>query len=94
MNQKSRRAGGGKITCICCNGNHDAANGCDIYKDTPACLEAIKQKRLCYNCLGRHRVSQCNLNNRCRKCNGKHHTSICTDVNKVSDSSNHSANSA
>ena len=93
MNRKSRRAGGGKLTCAYCNGNH-AANGCDIYKDTPARLEAIKQKRLCYNCLGRHRVSQYNSNNRCRKCNGKHRTNICTDANKVSDSSNHTANSA
>ena len=83
----TRREGGSKPSCAYCKGNH-AANVCEVHKNIPARLEVIKQKRLCYNCLGRHRVSQCSSKNRCRKCNSKHHTSICTDANNVPDNNN------
>lgn len=63
----TQKDGSGKLTCTYCN-------VCNIHKNTPAAhLEVIKQKRLCYNCLGRHRVSQCSSSNHCHKCNGKHH---------------------
>lgn len=31
---------------------------------------------LCYNCLGKHRVSECHSSRRCLKCGKKHHTTI------------------
>ena len=39
-------------------------------------LEHVKKEGLCFNCLGKHRVSKCTSQTRCKKCN-KHHTSIC-----------------
>ena len=69
----------GKLSCVYCKGNHAAVN-CELHKDIPAHIEIIKQQWLCYNCLAHHRVSHCNLKNRCRKCGNKHHdTSICSD---------------
>ena len=32
---------------------------------------------VCFNCLGRHKVSNCRSTNRCRHCRQKHHTAIC-----------------
>jgi len=44
-------------------------------------LEHVKKEGLCFNCLGKHRVSQCTSQARCKKCNSKHHTSICNPDN-------------
>ena len=40
-------------------------------------MELVKQEKLCYNCLGHHKVSQCQSKGRCKHCKGRHHTSIC-----------------
>ena len=40
-------------------------------------LEHVKKEGLCFNCLGKHRVSQCTSQSHCKKCNNKHHTNIC-----------------
>lgn len=37
----------------------------------------IQEARLCFNWLGRHRVTECKSGNRCRMCHRKHHTSLC-----------------
>lgn len=36
----------------------------------------VKKYRLCYNCLGAHRVQQCKSTRRCQNCAAKHHTTI------------------
>ena len=49
----------------------------------------MRNENLCFNCLGRHKVSQCNSTNRCRKCKHKHHTSLCeAATNKPSETDN------
>ena len=46
----------------------------------------VRKENLCFNCLGCHKVLQCNSTNRCRKCKHKHHTSLCeADTNKPSE---------
>ena len=68
-----------KITCVYCKGIH-TTNSCNIVVNTEKRLEHIKREGLCFNCLGKHRVSQCTSHARCKKCNNKHHISICNAV--------------
>ena len=65
-----------KATCVYCKGPH-ASGTCEVIKDHQKRLDMIKQEKLCFNCLGHHKVSNCNSKYRCRKCGRKHHTSIC-----------------
>ena len=49
-------------------------------------MEIVRKANLCFNCLGRHRISQCRSKARCRHCRGKHHSSLCeTTVSKDQD---------
>ena len=65
-----------KFTCVYCKGTH-ATNNCDVVVRAEERLEFIKREGLCFNCLGRHRVSQYTSQSRYKRCNNKHHTSIC-----------------
>ena len=65
-----------KATCVYCKGPH-VSGTCEVIKDHQKRLDMIKQEKLCFNCLGHHKVSNCNSKYRCRKCGRKHHTSIC-----------------
>ena len=72
-----------KFTCVYCKGTH-SSNNCDVVISAEKRLEQIKKEGLCFNCLGKHRVSHCTSQARCKKCNSKHHTSICnTDSTKL-----------
>ena len=63
----------------------------------------MHQDRLYFNCLGHHRISSCNLKQRCHHCRCKQHTSLCalghqsnlnpptTPVNAVQQQSNTTA---
>ncbi|KAI4475031.1 hypothetical protein M0802_015323, partial [Mischocyttarus mexicanus] len=39
-------------------------------------VEVVMEKRLCFNCLGRHNVRQCRSTRRCKTCGEPHHTLI------------------
>ena len=67
-----------KKKCVYCSGAH-APSLCSIVTDPSKCLEAIKQQRLCFNCLAHHKVTQCTSKHRCQICRRKHHTSLCTE---------------
>ena len=41
--------------------------------------DIVPQNKLCYNCLGHHKVSVCNLRHRCCNYQRKHYTSLCTN---------------
>ena len=69
----------GPQSCAFCKGPH-TANQCTI-TDHQRRLDIVKQNNLCFNCLGKHRVSTCSSRHRCRKCHRKHHTSLCTEAN-------------
>ncbi|XP_067205334.1 uncharacterized protein [Linepithema humile] len=64
-------------SCHLCSSNHYIAN-CPQYssKTVEQRLAIITKNKLCYNCLGNHRVSACRVTKRCQKCGHKHHTSI------------------
>ena len=64
--------------CVFCGGIH-APFFCNNVKNVEDRKRIVKEKRLCYNCLGgRHRIVNCKSENVCKKCGQRHHTSICT----------------
>ena len=65
-------------SCVFCKGSHSPKD-CKVITNSQARKEFVKQRNLCFNCLGRHKVSTCTSKHRCRKCHRKHHTSLCTD---------------
>ena len=62
--------------CIFCGSNRLATN-CDQVTEGKKRKDIVIVKGLCFNCLGRHKVSNCRSTNRCRHCRRKHHTAIC-----------------
>ena len=62
--------------CIFCKGAHSTTK-CDVITEQPKRMELVKQEKLCYNCLGHHKVSQCLSKGRCKHCKGRHHTTLC-----------------
>lgn len=76
FNTNNARYSDKKRPCIYCTGVHFPGD-CTIISDVNARLNIVKQKKKCFNCLGKHGVSECKSRNRCKKCNKKHHTSIC-----------------
>ena len=53
---------------------------CQTLASSQARKEFVTKKSLCFNCLGKHKVSACISRYRCRKCYHKHHTSICFEA--------------
>lgn len=64
-------------TCVLCSAKH-FLNQCPQYtsQTTQQRHALITKHGLCYNCLGKHRVSECRSTRRCMKCGKKHHTTI------------------
>lgn len=72
------------FTCSICSANHYTAN-CSQYKSKSVLqrLALISKHKLCYNCLGLHRIAACRVTRRCQKCGKRHHTSIHKELDKV-----------
>ena len=65
-----------KPVCVYCKGYH-VSTQCDTVTDTKVRMDVVRKERLCFNCLGQHKASNCNSKIRCKKCHRKHHTSLC-----------------
>ena len=65
-----------QVECTFCKGNHKA-NSCTMIVDPKERLAIVKRDNLCFNCLARHKASQCNSRFACRMCKRRHHTSRC-----------------
>ncbi|XP_012235058.1 uncharacterized protein [Linepithema humile] len=63
--------------CLICSGNHHTSI-CSQYssKSRAQKLALIAKHKLCYNCLGPHRIINCSTTRRCQKCGKRHHTTI------------------
>ena len=48
-----------KPTCVYCKGPHTPGT-CEAIKDHQKHLDVIKREKLCFNCLGHHKVCSCN----------------------------------
>jgi len=70
-----------KPQCIYCKSEHSPTT-CTEVPDHQKQLDIVRKANLCFNCLGNHKVSQCNSKFRCKHCRHQHHTSLC----KPSDS--------
>ena len=66
-----------KIQCPFCKGPHTVLM-CDQVNDPRKRISIVHQERLCFNCLGHHKISSCNSKHRCHNCRRKHHTSLCS----------------
>ena len=64
------------LKCIFCKGPHPVSQ-CDAIPDPSKYMDIVKREKLCFNCLGRCRVSQCQSKDRCKCCKERHHTSLC-----------------
>lgn len=62
--------------CIFCNKSHSAVD-CSEIKDNASRYEIVKKKQLCFNCFGKHKISECRSRYKCRKCDKRHHTALC-----------------
>ena len=62
--------------CVFCKGMHKP-NSCTTVSCPKQHLAAVKSAGLCFNCLARHKVSQCPSKFTCRECHKRHHTSLC-----------------
>ena len=65
-----------KIYCVYCKGKHPPTT-CPEVTDYQKRLEIVRKSNLCFNCLGNHKISQCNSKFRCKHCRHRHHTSLC-----------------
>ena len=63
-------------SCAFCKGPHSPTD-CQKVSTSQARKEFDTENSLCFNCLGKHKVSVCASKYRCRKCQRKHHTSLC-----------------
>lgn len=74
--------------CVVCENDH-LIYKCPEYASKPmeGKLDIIKQKSLCFNCLGSHLAKSCPSTRRCTKCGKKHHTSIHKPTSKSNDNS-------
>ena len=63
--------------CVYCTQPHPS-HQCTTITDRDKRREIVTTKRLCFNCLGPHRVTDCTAKGRCRTCRRKHHTSLCS----------------
>lgn len=62
--------------CLFCNGKHSPTT-CHIIQDCEMRISIIKERQVCFNCLGKHKVNNCQSHFKCRICKKTHHTSIC-----------------
>ena len=68
-----------RTICVFCKGPH-SSNACTVITKVEDRMAIVKENHLCFNCLARHKISQCNSKFRCRNCGRKHHTSLCTGI--------------
>ena len=66
----------GKYKCPYCKGDH-YANDCTTVTDPGERMKIVKRDRLCFNCLRRHKVSECRSKQTCKCCHKRHHSSLC-----------------
>jgi len=76
----------GKMQCPLCKGIYSASL-CEQIMDLRQQTNIIRQDRLCFNCLGHHKISDCKSKHRCHHCQQKHHTSLYTSEHQQTDSS-------
>ena len=64
-------------SCFFCNEPHYIA-ACNNFRSKSAKerLSFVETNKLCFNCLGRHRIENCKTQKTCSICHSKHHTTL------------------
>jgi len=63
--------------CVYCNDPTHKPSECTVVSSAADRRKFLQEKRLCFNCTGPHRVTQCRSRGNCSRCKQRHHTSIC-----------------
>jgi len=66
--------------CVFCHEKTHYASQCKSIVDKETRMKIVKRDRLCFNCLGRHKVTECKSKHSCKLCKKRHHTSLCKSV--------------
>ena len=74
--------------CTYCEDPQHLAMDCTKYKSADSRMTIVKKKKLCFNCLGNHKISECKSSIKCRKCDKRHHTSLCKKMEDTERSRN------
>ncbi|KMQ87200.1 hypothetical protein RF55_13588 [Lasius niger] len=71
-NQKSKRG-----RCSLCGKDHYIML-CDVYqsKTAEARKQHVEAHNLCFNCLGKHKLTECTSKKTCSSCHARHHTTL------------------
>ncbi|XP_077866993.1 uncharacterized protein LOC144355836 [Saccoglossus kowalevskii] len=70
--------------CTYCKGTH-FTSACRVVTDINKRWEIVKRDKLCYNCLGRHRASECKSKFNCRTCKRRHHSTLHQESQPATD---------
>ena len=62
--------------CLFCCAVHAPWN-CPKVTNLKERKQIIKERRLCFNCLGTHKIANCRSDKNCKTCGKRHNTSIC-----------------
>ncbi|XP_064641935.1 uncharacterized protein LOC135496506 [Lineus longissimus] len=73
-----------KTCAFCKDASHNSVN-CKTVIDHDKRQQIVKRDRLCFNCLGNHKIKDCKSKRTCRHCSRKHHTSLCRSTNMGSE---------
>nr|XP_034312872.1 uncharacterized protein LOC117684486 [Crassostrea gigas] len=78
--------------CLFCNGKH-SPTACHVITDYEERISIVKQKKVCFNCFGKHKGSECQSHFKCRNCKKLLHTSICRNSQFPQSTSERAVNS-
>ena len=68
-----------------CKGPHSSADCTEVTDHDGRINITVKRDHLCFNCLGRHKISDCKSKSKCRNCSCRHHTSLCKGITRKTD---------
>ena len=74
-----------KASCPSCSSDSHSIYACPDFKlkSTEEIFDLVKEKRLCFNCLGAHRCAQCTSKKKCQICDRNHHSLLHRDKESV-----------
>ena len=65
-------------TCVYCQAEDHKPSECGKIASPTERRECLLTKKLCFNCTGPHKLSECKSTAKCQHCGKRHHTSICS----------------
>ena len=78
------RTGNATRGCVYCRGVSHKAKDCTAITSVEDRRKYLQEKRLCFNCTGPHRATNCRSRGNCANCKQRHHTSICDRNSQLS----------